>query len=51
MVDVIIPTGEEVVFWAVIAIALLAFIVYGWIRGKKEEERTVKWIRDWGEYK
>lgn len=49
MVDVIVPTDGEVIFYAVIAIALLAFLVFAWFKGKKEEERTVKWIRDWND--
>ena len=48
MVDVIIPTWAEVNSYVVIAIALLIFCVYAWIKAKKED-RTVTWIRDWGE--
>lgn len=50
MVDVIIPTWAEVNSWVVIGLAALAFIVFIWFKGKQEEKRTVKWIRDWGEY-
>lgn len=51
MVDVIVPTEQEVWGWAFILVALLAFVIYGWIRGAQEEKRTVKWIRDWEEYR
>lgn len=50
MVDVIAPTDGAVIFYAVIAIALFAFCVFAWCKGKKEEKRTVKWVRDWEEY-
>ena len=50
MVDVIVPTEGEVIFYAVLVIALLGFCVFAWFKGKKEEKRTVKWIRDWEEY-
>lgn len=49
MVDVIIPTWAEVNSYIAIAIALVGFCVYTWIKAKKED-RTVKWIRDWEEY-
>lgn len=45
--DVIIPTWTEVNGWVFLAVAALAFVVYAWIKGKREEERTVTWIRDW----
>ena len=48
--DVIIPTWAEVNGWVVLAIATIAFCVFAWVKGKKEEDRTVKWIRDWEEY-
>ena len=50
MVDVIEPTLQEVYGWAFLLIGALAFVIYAWIRGTKEEKRTVKWIRDWEEY-
>jgi hypothetical protein len=50
MVDVIVPTLAEVYGWAFLAIAGLAFLAYAWIKGKQEDKRTVKWIRDWEEY-
>ena len=50
MQDVIIPTWAEVNGWVFLFFVVLAFVIYGWIRGAKEEKRTVKWIRDWEEY-
>ena len=50
MVDIIAPTEGAVIFYAVIAIALRGFLVFAWYKGKKEEERAVKWVRDWEEY-
>lgn len=50
MVDVIIPTWAEVNGMVVLAIILLGFLAYAWFKGKKEEDRTVTWIRDWEEY-
>lgn len=49
MVDVIIPTWAEVNSYIAIAIALLVFFVYAWIKAKRED-RTATWIRDWEEY-
>ena len=49
MTDVIIPTWTEVNSYIAIAIALLVFIIYGLIKAK-QEDRTVKWMRDWEEY-
>lgn len=49
MVDVIIPTWAEVRGWAVLLVIAIAFLVFAWIKGKREEERTITWIRDWGE--
>lgn len=51
MVDIIAPTDGALVFYALIGIALVGFMVFAWFKGKKEEKRTVKWIRDWEEYK
>ena len=48
MVDVITPTDGAVVFYALIGIALLAFVAFAWIKGRND--RTVKWVRDWEEY-
>lgn len=48
MTDVIIPTWAEVNGLIVIAIGVLAFIVWALIKAK-QEERTVTWIRDWDE--
>ena len=48
--DVIIPTWAEVNSYFAIAIVLIGFCVFAWVKGKKEEERTAKWIRDWEEY-
>lgn len=50
MTDVIIPTWAEVNGWVFLLIVALAFVIYAWVKGKKEEKRTVKWIRDWEEY-
>lgn len=50
MVDVIIPTWAEVNGLVVLGIILLIFLAYAWIKGKKEEDRTVTWVRDWEEY-
>ena len=50
MTDVIIPTWAEVNSYFAIAIALIGFCVYAWIRAKKEDDRTVTWVRDWEEY-
>lgn len=50
MVDVIIPTWQEVNGWVFLLIALLvAILVWGW-RKDKEEERKAKRTRDWEEY-
>ena len=51
MVDVIVPTEQEFWGWVFIFVVLLGFCVYAWIRGAQEEKRTVKWIRDWEEYR
>ena len=48
MVDVIIPTWAEVNSYFAIAIVLIAFIVYGLIKAKRED-RIVAWVRDWEE--
>ena len=50
MRDVDIPTWGEVNTGVVLAIAMIAFLVYAWFRGKREEERTVTWVRDWEEF-
>ena len=47
MADVIVPTQQEVYGWVFLLIVVLAFCVYAWVKGAKEEKRTVKWIRDW----
>ena len=49
MADVIIPTWAEVNFWIALAVAMAAFMVFALIKANKEEKRTVKWVRDWGE--
>lgn len=51
MADVIEPTLQEVYGWIFLAAVALAFVIYAWIKGAQEEKRTVKWIRDWEEYK
>ena len=48
MIDVIEPTWAEVNTCVVLGIAALAFIVFVWVKGKKED-RTVTWVRDWEE--
>lgn len=47
--DVIIPTWEQINNFAILAIIMLGFLVYAWFKGKKEEDRTMTWIRDWDE--
>lgn len=47
MANVIIPTMAEVSGWVALVAIGLAFFVYAWVKGKREEERTVTWIRDW----
>ena len=47
MASVIIPTTADVIGCVVLVAIGLAFIVYAWVKGKREEERTVSWIRDW----
>lgn len=47
MADVIIPTLAEVNGWVALAVIGLAFFAYLWFKGKREEESTVTWIRDW----
>ena len=37
----------EVNCWIAMAVIGLAFLAYAWVKGKKEEERTVSWMRDW----
>lgn len=49
MANAIIPTWSEVNAWVVLGIAALIFIAWVWVKGKREEERTVTWIRDWNE--
>lgn len=49
MTDVIIPTWAEVNGWVVLAVIGLAFFACAWLIGKREEERTITWIRDWEE--
>ena len=44
------PTDREIIGMCVLTVLLFGFLVYAWIRGKREEERTVTWIRDWEEY-
>lgn len=46
MKDVIVPTEGALVFYALIGIALIGFMVFAWFKGKREEERTVKWIKE-----
>ena len=45
---VVIPTWAEVNGWMALLAIGLAFVVYVWLRAKKEE-RSVTWIRDWNE--
>ena len=47
MRDVIVPTWAEVNGWVVLAVIAVAVFVYVWRKGKKEEEKTITWIRDW----
>ena len=47
MKDVIIPTWAEVNGWVALLAIGIAFFVYAWLKGKREEENTVTWIRDW----
>ena len=49
MVDVIVPTDGEFVFYALIGLAAVGFMFVAWLKGRKDEKRTVKWIRDWEE--
>ena len=46
MIDAI-PTWAEVNGWVALLAIVLVFLAYAWHRGKREEERTVTWIRDW----
>ena len=46
MVD---PTWGEVYGWIILLVLFLGFYIFAWFRGKREEERTVTWIRDWEE--
>lgn len=46
MTDVIIPTWAEVNCWVVLGAISLAILVFAWFMGKREEERTVTWMRD-----
>lgn len=49
MTDVIIPTWAEVNSWVVVAIAAIVFVLFVWIKGRREGDGTVAWIRDWNE--
>ena len=42
-------TWVEAICWVVLAVIGWAFFAYAWLKGKREEERTVTWIRDWEE--
>lgn len=44
MVDIIAPTDGAVVFYALIGIALLAFVALAWFKGRNEHR-----VRDWEE--
>ena len=44
------PTDREIIGYLILLVLAGAFLIYAWIRGKKEEDRTVTWIRDWEEY-
>ena len=46
MTNVFIPTWAEVNGCVVLAVIGLAVIVYAWVKGKREEERTVTWFED-----
>lgn len=43
------PTWGEVYGWLILFVAILGFYIFAWFRGKREEECTVTWIRDWEE--
>lgn len=45
MIDVT-PTWAEVNTWVALLAIGLAFLVYAWLKGKREEESTVSWMRD-----
>ena len=47
MTSVIVPTMAEVIGCVALVVIGLAFFVYAWVKGKREEERTITWIRDW----
>ena len=47
--SVVDPTWGEVYGWIVLLVLFLGFYIFAWFRGKREEERTVTWIRDWEE--
>ncbi len=40
---------NELIFWIICGIASLVGLAAIYVAGKREEERTVTWIRDWGE--
>ena len=44
------PTDREIIGLLILLALGVGFLVYAWIRGRKEEQRTVTWIRDWKEY-
>lgn len=47
MANAFVPTWAEVnTYIALVAIGL-AFFVYAWVKGKREEERTATWVADW----
>ena len=41
-----IPTWAEVNCWVALLAIGLAFVVYALLKGKREEERTVTWIKE-----
>ena len=48
MIDAI-PTWAEVNCWIAMLAIGIAILVYAWLKSKREEERTVTWMRDWEE--
>lgn len=41
-----IPTWAEVNVWVALLAIGLVFFVCVWLKGKREEERTVTWIKE-----
>ena len=41
-----------IIIYAIILLLAIgiAFFAYAWFRGKRDEDRTVTWVRDWEEY-